>query len=619
MPVPPASAPPALALRQEAARLRDAGQLAEGLAVLQRAVAAAPADAEAHAELGLTFSLMGKWVEAEPAYRRALDLGSEDLFTLSNLAGTLKQLRREHEAEPLLRAVLARQPDHEAALRNLAVLLKDAGQHAESRDLARRAAALSGGLETTIQAELALTPMIRSAEDIATQRAAYAEGLETLTAREATFGYGGERLNLPWYYLPYHGLDDRALLARTAEVLGARVSGLADADLSGWHEPVAEGRRIHVAICSEFLQSHTIGRLYRGLVRHLDRSRFEVTLLHTAHGVADADRAEMDRTADRALVLPHAPAEQRTLLAGLKPDVLFYPDIGMSAVSYLLALSRLAPVQVISWGHPVTSGSPAMDYYLSAEAIEPPEADEDYTERLIRLGRLPCYYDTPAPPPQADRAALTLPETGTLYGCPQTLFKLHPEFDAALAAIAAGDPQGHIVLIESRIPAWMDVLKARWATTHPELLQRVTFLRRLNHAGFMAHLAHIDVLLDPFHFGSGNTLYEGLSMGTPIVTWPGRFMRSRIVAGAYRQMGVADAPVAGSPAEYVGLALALGRDGARRARLKAELQAKARTGLYEDMAAVREFETFLVGATAAAGRGERLARGWRPAGHEERS
>ena len=99
--------------------------------------------------------------------------------------------------------------------------------------------------------------------------------------------------------------------------------------------------------------------------------------------------------------------------------------------------------------------------------------------------------------------------------------------------------------------------------------------------------------------------------GTPVVTWPGRFGRGRNVAAAYRQMRVADAPVARQLEDYAPLALALGRDTERRRALRvASLEAAGRE-LFEDMQAVREFESFLEAAVAAAGRGELLPQGWR--------
>ena len=89
-------------------------------------------------------------------------------------------------------------------------------------------------------------------------------------------------------------------------------------------------------------------------------------------------------------------------------------------------------------------------------------------------------------------------------------------------------------------------------------------------------------------------------------------MRGRIVAGAYRQMGLADAPIAQRLEEYAPLALALGRDPERRRALRQASRAAADRELFADMKAVREFEAFLEAAVAAAGSGQKLPTGWQP-------
>jgi protein O-GlcNAc transferase len=600
----------ALPHRRAAAVLRGENRIAEAIAELSRAVAAAPEDPAAQGELGRTLALAGRFGEAEAPLRRALALTPRDPFVLSNLASVLKQLNKAGEAELLFREVLAVEPDHVPALRNLGVLLKDAGRFAESRALSERALALEPSLEACLQARLALTPMLRAEGEIAKQRRAYAAGLDAMAIDPRAFPYRGERSNLPWYHLAYHAHDDRRLLERTAEVVLVKARGPAR-DLTGGRRPTTTGR-IRIGFCSEFLHGHTIGRLYRGLVEQLDRRRFEVVVIHGAHGARDDMRSAFDAAAAASVELPADPDAAEALVERLRLDVLFYPDLGMSAQTWFLAGTRLAPVQATSWGHPNTSGIGAIDYFVSADGSEPAGAETAYSERLVRLGRLPSFYLPPEPPPLVPRAELRLPPTGTLYGCPQTLFKFHPDFDAVLARIAEGDPQGHIILIDPRIAAWREALTARWAVRHPSLNERVRFSPRLSHEGFMAHLAHIDVLLDPPHFGSGNTLYEALALGTPIVTWPGHFMRGRLVAAAYGQMEIEDAPVAESLESYADLALALGCDPSRRARLRAELQTKSRTGLYADVDAVRQFEAFLEAATAAAARGASLPTGWAP-------
>src|SRR5207245_339131 len=99
-------------------------------------------------------------------------------------------------------------------------------------------------------------------------------------------------------------------------------------------------------------------------------------------------RQHADRFVEVSRHLPTARAQ--VTAAGL--DVLFYTDIGMDATTYTLAFSRLAPVQCVTWGHPLTTGLDTIDYFVSSEILEPAGAEDHYTETLVRLRTLPFYY-----------------------------------------------------------------------------------------------------------------------------------------------------------------------------------------------------------------------------------
>ncbi|MEW5944522.1 MAG: glycosyltransferase, partial [Pseudomonadota bacterium] len=95
-----------------------------------------------------------------------------------------------------------------------------------------------------------------------------------------------------------------------------------------------------------------------------------------------------------------------------------------------------------------------------------------------------------------------------------------------------------------------------------------------------------------FHFGGGNTAYEALAVGAPIVTWPGAYMRGRVTYACYRKMGVMDC-VAGSPDQYAELAVRLGCDRSFREEIRAKILV-SNSALYEDACALRELEKFFV-------------------------
>jgi predicted O-linked N-acetylglucosamine transferase (SPINDLY family) len=121
-------------------------------------------------------------------------------------------------------------------------------------------------------------------------------------------------------------------------------------------------------------------------------------------------------------------------------------------------------------------------------------------------------------------------------------------------------------------------------------VDRIHFIPSLSRRDFLNLLTVADVLLDPVHFGGGNTSYEALAFGTPIVTLPSRFLRCRITFALYQQMQFLDC-VAHDPQHYVELALRLGTDHAYRDEVRARILA-ANSVLYENSDGIRELEQF---------------------------
>jgi predicted O-linked N-acetylglucosamine transferase (SPINDLY family) len=399
--------------------------------------------------------------------------------------------------------------------------------------------------------------------------------------------------------MAYQGLDDRACQEQLARLYLEVCPSLA------WVAPHCRpgasrrpGKKIRLGIISRFQGNHTVAKLMRGLIARLDRERFEVVVIQL--GKADPHDRLNEAAQGRIMWLGGGLEALREQIAAAELDILFYSAIGMDPKSYFLAFARLAPVQCVTWGHPVTTGIPTVDAYLSTDSFEPDGAEAHYSEQLVRLGRLPSWYERPIVPTHpVDRAALGLPEDATLYACPQSLFKLHPDFDDAVAEILRRDPRGKLVLIDGQARAWGEIVKARLSALMPDVDDRVLFLPRMSGDRFFDLVRASDVLLDPFHFGSGNTMYEAFAVGKPIVTMPGAFMRSRVVQGAYRQMGIAG-PIAASRDEYVRLAVELANDRGARDRLGDQIHA-ASGELFEDDRTVAEYEAYFERAVAGMG------------------
>lgn len=605
---------------------------ADAESALRRAISLDASHAVPWHNLGCALLALGRPAEAEEAERKALAIDPRYTEATVGLCAALNRLHRGAQAQPLLRSVLARDPGNLGAAINLCTALRQDKRHDEAiavgMDAVRRS---PGNPEAHGFAAFLLSQGGRYEESLAqydqairlAPHAAHWQVLRSLAMpivadsvtqilacrdemlrRVRALRDSGLQLEDPgrWigqagFYLAYHGREDVELQKATAAMYLSLHAAL------GWRAPSAsprgrQGRRLRVGFLSAFLHDHTIGKLYRGYVSKLDRERFEVVVLHMEPR-QDAVRAAIDAAADRAIVLPAQLDEARRAVSDAALDVLFYPDVGMHNLCYFLAYARLAPVQVTSWGHPDTTGLPEIDYFLSADAIEPAGAALHYSETLVRLGRLPTHYSRPRRPARAGvRRQLGIPAGKRLYACPQSLFKFHPEFDSTLGALLDADPGGVLLLVASEHAAWNAALRERFRRAFPGHADRVHFAPFMPESVFLELLEDADAVIDPVHFGGGNSTYEALGLDVPVVTMPGPLMRGRVTLGCYRQMGLEDL-VASTAQEYVALAVRLANDGGFREAMRTRI--RERSGeLFEDMRAVRELEDFMEGAFDAA-------------------
>ncbi len=247
----------------------------------------------------------------------------------------------------------------------------------------------------------------------------------------------------------------------------------------------------------------------------------------------------------------------------------------------------------MGWGHAETTGIPNIDAYLSCRHFEPTNGQDYYSEKLIELDRINNFYDRPRDDfKTVTRSELGLSEEGRIYLCPQSAFKYHPDFDAALREILSRDQEGWVVLSEGTDPSWNELLLTRWKESIPNHSGRLKLLKRVEPDQFRGLISLADVMIDPIHFTGGHTIYMAFSVGTPVITWDGLQMSGRMTQGLYKQMGM-NGPVAQSPEEFAELAVNIATNAERLRSISAEILEKS-SALFCDLQAVREFENALM-------------------------
>jgi len=265
----------------------------------------------------------------------------------------------------------------------------------------------------------------------------------------------------------------------------------------------------------------------------------------------------------------------------------------MSTQLFYLTFLRLAKYQITSWGHPETTGNPNIDYFLSSKLLEIDfnSAKNHYTEELILMDHLPMYFFKPKIKKIDDDELVSK----NIYSCPQTLFKIHPDFDNVISKILKNDKNAKIYFIKGKEISFTKKTFERLKKKVGIDMDKITFLDQMTNEEYINHCGRASVLLDPFYFGAGNSFHESMFYGTPTISKPNQFMRSKIVEGAYKQMKIEEPPIFKSLDEYVHKAIEFANFSPQKIlETKKYFSKCAEENLFENKEALKDFQNTLL-------------------------
>lgn len=622
-----------------AAILKRAGQIQESLVAWKRAVELGPESPAALAGLGSLKLDLKDFSEARQLLEKAADLAPDvlepqvnlllvalgqtryadalDMFMLQNKkwresslateihASILDGKSRENllnsnfeEAEQYARAALEKNPRLGTAWFNLGQVLRVHGDWEDAIEAYKSAAQYTeGDISGQVAAWLTLPILYSSHDEIERARAHYCAGLDALVRDFEVDGLqelkpaleaASHRTN---FQLAYQQEDDLNLQKQ----YGQWVSSVLAREFDGVAPSQDLGRgRIRVGFVSSYWWRHTVGKLFRGWVEELNSDDFDIVVYHLGTRQDEVTQS-LALAAETYVNIQGLPAQVKRIRDDA-PDVLIYPEVGMDSGTMALAALRLAPVQCVAWGHPVTTGLPTMDYFLSSEAMEPEESDKTYSEKLVKLPGLSIAYNRPILPKLVrTRLDFELPQDKVLYLCCQSLFKYLPENDEVWVKIREQVADAHFVFIHNKSKKITERFKARLALRFEKAGLRledcVSFVEQLAFEDYLQLNGVCDIYLDSLGWSGGNTSLEALAWGLPMVTLAGKWMRGRHTAAILNQMEMGDW-VASDRAGYVERAIMLGQDRERRQAVGEALRERSEL-IYGDTESIGALESFL--------------------------
>eukprot|EP01065_Artemidia_motanka_P045846 TRINITY_DN6819_c0_g1_i1.p1 TRINITY_DN6819_c0_g1~~TRINITY_DN6819_c0_g1_i1.p1 ORF type:complete len:843 (+),score=248.75 TRINITY_DN6819_c0_g1_i1:104-2632(+) len=542
-----------------------------------------PGYAEAWNNLGIVYRMSGVLDRAMVCFEKALDLSNHTFVqTMNSLALLYAMQGRLDPALKLLRKAVELEPMYAEAHNNLGVILRDEGNMHDALACYDRC--------------LAITPQAENAAQNKLLALNFSDEHTLQQIQDAHLSWGRRILQQYGDHDPRPHTNDRAL-PRT--------------------------RPLKVGYVSPDFYLHSVSYFSHHLLRHHDSARVEV------HCFSNTAQADSKTFAFRRLV----PAERwhdvtgkdaktcAEFIRSLQIDILV--DLTGHTASCRLDIFALKPAPVqVSWiGYPNTTGLSTIDYRITDPQADPAFVQaEHYAETLYRLPEtFICYcpdtreyYDTIGEAPEPGRGGgvstkaesfQTGPELleseeryalnyrGDLaahvavaphvdngyvtFGCFNNMAKINPHVARVWAAILKQVPDCRLLLkskpfAEERVREQMKaMLSAEGADlSRVELVGLVPF-----HYNHLQYYERLDVALDCFPYAGTTTSCEALWMGVPMVTLRGEAHATNVGASLLTSIGIPEL-IAGTPAEYVDIAVKLAKSPERLREYRSEMRRK---------------------------------------------
>jgi protein O-GlcNAc transferase len=621
------------ALHYSGVVLMQSGKHAAAIERIRGSLKLDPGSADAWSNLAQALESVDRPEAALNALKQATELAPRSPEIWCNLAASELAQRRFAEAEVSARQALVADARHSQAWYHLALALDAQGRVLEALDATSRASAIApaeaapaglkaqlheglGQLEQArevLDAILVRQPTVAALQnqlasvadrqgDFATAARAYANALRLQPDNGATLSqllFLRKRMG-DWHDLGV--LQDRfrkgvaaggSLLTPFSFLSDPSTRGEQRACAAHWARSFPPGPRqrrrllsagrLRIGYLSSDFHDHPTSVLAAGIFEAHDRSIVEV-LGYSAGPDDGSDRrarvvASFDRFFD-ARGATAADLADRIRADGI--DVLVDLKGHTDGAPFEVLARRPAPIQVHWLGYPGTLGAPVVDYLIGDGVVTPLGEASDYSEMLVLLpGSYQSNDRTRADRAPPSRSELGLPEHAVVLCCFNATFKLNPAVVDAWARLLAVVPDAVLWLLSRDAEDPAEANLRRECAKRGIADHRIIFARHRPHADYLGLYRHADLFIDTWPYNAHTTASDALWMGCPVLTLRGETFAGRVGESLLRAVGLPEL-VAADVDAYVDDAIALARDPARRARLRAHLASAGRASVLFD-------------------------------------
>ena len=529
----------------------------EAIAALDAAITLDPRDADALIGKGVALKALRRLPEAIETYRRAIEVAPRNPNAHLNLGNALALLNRHEEALVCYERVLALDPNSAEALNYEGNSLNALNQQSEAVARFEKAVALDTGV-TEALSSLVYTKQRRwNWVGLPEQRQFL---LDRVRARQYVAN--------PFALL---GICDDPELHQIAARAYTRETLTSPPAVQP--PPAEQRQRLRIGYFSADFRNHAVMQLLVGALECHDRDAFEIHAFSYGPEAEDAMRARLRATMDHFHECARLSDGALTAMAR-RAGIDIAIDLNGYTQDARLApfAARLAPLQVSYLGYPGTVGGDFLDYIVADATVLPMDQQRFYDEKIVHL---PDSYQANddrrvIAPGVPSRAEAGLPADGFVYCCFNNAYKITPDVFASWMRILNAVPNSVLWPLSNDTEA-MDRLRTVAAGQGIDPA-RLVFGLSLPSAKHLARHRLADLFLDTLPYNAHTTASDALWAGLPVLTQMGNAFAGRVAASLLNAVGLPEM-ITRDVAAYEALAIALGRDPARAAALKAKLAA----------------------------------------------
>lgn len=364
------------------------------------------------------------------------------------------------------------------------------------------------------------------------------------------------------------------------------------------------GQRLRVGYVSSDLRDHAVGFALREVLELHDKSNVEIHAYYCGDPVSNDPtqmrmKAAVDAWHDIGALSDEQAARQ---IASDEIDILIDVNGYTKHARMKIFAYRPAPVIVNFCGYPGSIGSPFHQYMIADNEIVPPSSEIYYSEKVLRVACNQPIDRKRTIAEKPTRQAAGLPEDAFVFACFNGMQKITPDTFERWKVILAATP-GSILWLLSGNDKADQRLREKFVEAGIES-ERIIFAPKAGNAEHLARIAVADLFLDTFPYGAHSTAADSLTVGLPVLTFPGKSFAARFCASVVAATGVPEL-ICNGPNDYVAKAIAYANTPALLKFVRDKLQANRETSALRDIPALaRRLEELFWQMQAEAERGE---------------